>query len=108
MIIYIMLLLMTLLGATASFFLKKSSSAEDLKKMLLNFNLYIGGILYFLSALLNIYVLRYLDYSVVLPMTSITYVWTMVISNVFLKEKMTIKKIVGVMMIVIGAVLVAL
>ncbi|MFR2167688.1 MAG: hypothetical protein ACLS5W_07540 [Coprococcus sp.] len=47
--------------------------------------------MYLVSALLNIYVLRYLDYSVVLPLTSVTYIWTMVISYFILKEKISKK-----------------
>lgn len=61
------------------------------------------GFLYLASALLNIYVLRYLDYSVVLPLTSFTYIWTMVFSYFILKEKITGKKIIGVALILAGA-----
>jgi len=63
--------------------------------------------LYLLSAVLNIYVLKYLDYSVVLPLTSITYIWTMVLSYFSLKERITAKKVLGVALIVGGAVLVS-
>ena len=77
MIVYIpILIVMTILGAFAGMFLKRASSNLNIKALLLNYNLYIGGLLYLISALLNIYVLRFLDYSVVLPLTSITYVWT--------------------------------
>lgn len=61
-----------------------------------------------ISALLNIFVLRYLDYSVVLPLTSITYVWTMIISYLILKESITKRKIAGVALILVGAVLVSI
>lgn len=66
---------------------------------------YIGGILYFVSDLINIYILRFLEYSIVLPMTSITYIWTMIIAGVFLKEKINFKKILGVLFILFGATL---
>ena len=56
--------------------------------------------------LLNIFILRYLDYSIVLPLASITYIWTMVISVVCLKEKVTRKQMSGVLLIMIGAILV--
>ena len=100
----IMLFVMTLLGSVASLFLKKASSSNGIGGLLKNVNLYVGGLLYLSSALLNIYVLKYLDYSVVLPLTAITYIWTMVLSYFVLKEKITMKKIVGVAMIVLGAV----
>jgi uncharacterized membrane protein len=48
-------------------------------------------------------VLRFMEYSVVLPLTSITYIWTMLVSYLFLKEKITARKIAGVCLIVIGA-----
>ena len=73
---FVILLIMTFMGSIASLFLKKASGANGLLEMLKNVNLYIGGGLYLTSAVLNIWVLRYLDYSVVLPLTSFTYIWT--------------------------------
>ena len=86
LIYYIVLVIMTLSGAVASLFLKKASASESIIATIKNINLYIGGALYLVSALLNIYVLRYLDYSVVLPLTSVTYIWTMVILFYFERE----------------------
>lgn len=97
---------MTLIGSIASLFLKKASSSETIIKLLKNKNIYIGGLLYLLSAVLNIYVLKYLDYSVVLPLTSITYIWTLIISYKLLKEKISTKKIIGVCCILIGALII--
>ena len=75
MTLYFMLLvMMTLLGSVASLFLKKASGADGIMSMLKNVNLYVGGFLYLVSAVVNIVVLRVLDYSVVLPLTSITYI----------------------------------
>ena len=107
-IVWLLLLIMTVMGSVASFFLKKASVASSLFEMLKNINLYIGGGLYVSSAILNIIVLRYLDYSVVLPMTSLTYIWTMVISYMIFKEKITKKKIIGVVAIFVGAIIVAI
>lgn len=105
---YGILIFMTLCGAVASLFLKRASSADGILKMLLNINLYLGAGLYLVSAVLNIFVLRFLDYSVVLPLTSITYIWTMVLSYFILSEKITAKKIGGVLLILIGAMLVSM
>lgn len=99
---------MTFIGSVASLFLKKASGSDNIVKLLTNKNLYIGGILYVSSALINIYVLKFLDYSVVLPLTSITYIWTMVFSYFILKEKITNKKIFGVLFILLGAICVAI
>lgn len=97
---------MTLLGSFASFFLKKSSSSNGVLSLLKNINLYVGAFLYLLSAIINIYILKYLPYSVVLPLTSITYLWTMIISLKLLNERITSKKILGVLCILMGAVLI--
>ena len=105
---YVILIVMTAIGSIASLFLKKASGNENLLKMFFNLNLYIGGGLYLLSAVLNIYVLKFLDYSVVLPLTSLTYIWTIVLSYFSLKERITVKKVLGVVLIVGGAVLVSI
>ena len=108
MILYFLaLLLMTLLGSAASLFLKKASGFSDLASLIKNINLYVGGLLYVASAVLNIWVLRYLEYSVVLPLTSLTYIWTMLLSYLILKEKISVKMIMGIGFIIIGSVLVS-
>lgn len=109
MIVYfICLLIMTVLGSVASLFLKKASGTDGILAMIKNVNLYIGGFLYLASAILNIWLLRYLEYSVVLPLTALTYIWTMVFSYMILKEKITKKKICGVFLILIGAICVSI
>lgn len=104
LLIFALLIVMTLLGSVAAFFLKKASDYKNIIELIKNINLYIGAGLYLLSAIINIVVLRFLDYSMVLPLTSITYVWTMIISYLFLKEKVGIKKLIGVSFIVIGCI----
>ena len=103
-LLFVLLIVMTLMGAVAAFFLKKASGFKNITQLIKNYNLYIGAGLYLLSAIINIIVLRYLNYSVVLPLTSITYVWTMVISYLFLKEKVGIKKLLGVSFIITGCI----
>lgn len=63
----------------------------------------IGAGFYGISALINIYVLKFLPYTIVYPLTSITYIWTFIISKVFLGEVITLKKIVGILLILIGS-----
>lgn len=103
-----LLILMTLMGSVASFFLKKASGFDGLSTLLTDKNLYLGAGLYVLSAVINVIVLRFLDYSMVLPLTSITYVWTMVISRLFLKETIGLKKILGVACIILGCICIIL
>lgn len=107
-IYYIIILIMTLAGAFASLFLKKASSKGSIISMLKDKNIYIGGVIYVIAALLNIYVLKYLEYSTVLPLTAITYIWTMIISYKILKEKITNKKKIGVILIILGAIVISI
>ena len=96
------LLLMTLSGAVGSLFLKKASEENGIMEMIKNKNIYIGAGFYLISAVLNIYILQFLEYSVVLPLTSMTYIWTMMLAYFVLKEKITEKKIWGIILILIG------
>ncbi len=115
LVIYALLVVMTGLGATAGFFFKKTSDAkgktsggsQGIRALAKNTNLHIGGALYVIAAVLNIHVLKFLDYSVVLPLTSLTYVWTMMLSYFLLKEKVGKRKIVGVCLIFGGALILA-
>ena len=95
------------MGAVASLFLKRASGFKNIKQLVSDVNFYLGGGFYFICAVLNIYVLRYLDYSTVLPLTSLTYIWTAVLSYFILKEKIGPRKIIGVAGILIGAFLIA-
>ena len=104
---FFFIVIMTLMGAMGKKNIKKAASSGEIRKIILNKFLYIGGIVYVLSALINIVILKYLDYSVVLPLTSLTYIWTMVFSYFLLKENISIKKIAGVALIIVGAILVA-
>ena len=112
------LFLMTIMGSVASLFLKQASGSlkgESLGAILLNLlktpSLYAGGALYLAASLLNIYVLRVLDYSPdyssVLPLSAFTYVWTMFLAKARFGEKLNLRKMAGVFLIVVGAVLVS-
>ena len=68
---------------------------------------YIGGLLYVLASLLSIYLLKVLPYSVVVPLGGLTYIWTMIISARLLHEKITVRKLAGVAVILVGVFLIA-
>lgn len=106
LLLIVLILVMTLLGSFGGFFFKKSSGGSSVVDIIKNKYLYIGGVLYVLGALVNIWVLKYIPYSVVLPVTSITYVWSMLSARLLLKEKITKKKLIGIVSILIGAVLI--
>ncbi|MCL2763698.1 MAG: EamA family transporter [Treponema sp.] len=101
---YLIIVVMTLTASFAGFFLKKSAGSVSVKNIILNKYLYIGGILYTITAIINIWILQKLPYSVVVPLGSITYIWTLIISYLFLKEKINTKKIIGILFIITGVV----
>lgn len=106
--IFVALLLMGFFASVASFFLKKTTAGGlGIGKLLRNPYLYLGGGLYVLSALLNLYLLKRLPYSIVVPLGALTYIWTMGIACRFLGEKVTRQKVIGILLIIIGVVLVA-
>ena len=108
MMVFIALLLMGFFASVASFFLKKST-AGGLKvwKLVSNPYLYLGGVLYVFSALLNLYLLKRLPYSIVVPLGALTYIWTLWIAHQFLGEIVTKQKGLGILLILIGGILVA-
>lgn len=108
MIYFTILVLMTFVASFASVFLKKAAACNSILGVLKDKNIYLGGILYGSAALLNVYVLKYLDYSVVMPMGAITYIWTMILSYLFFKEKINKKKIIGVILVFVGAICIVL
>jgi drug/metabolite transporter (DMT)-like permease len=106
--IYLFLVVMTMIGSVAALFLKRASGFTSVFNLAQDKNLYIGAALYIVSAILNIYILRFLDYGRVLPLTSVTYIWTLLLSRFILKEKLTARKIICIGGIVLGSCLVSL
>ena len=103
--IYFLIPVMTLGGALGAFFFKQGAQRiENAISLFTQPKIYIGGMCYVGSALLNIYVLRYLEYSVVYPLTAITYIWSAILAKVFLGEKITRRKVLGIAAICIGVI----
>lgn len=104
-LLIILIFVMTFSGSMGAFFLKKGTAKIEkisIVEMIKTSQLYAGGILYVVGACINIVLLRNMPYTVVYPMTSLTYVWTMFISALLLNEKITRNKIVAVLCIVLG------
>ena len=106
--IYIMLFVMTLTASFAAFFLKKSTSGGTILSIIKNKYLFIGGFMYVFAALINIWLLKKMPYFVVIPLGSICYIWTMFIARIFLKERIGVEKIIGVLLILSGVICVAM
>ena len=102
------LLTMGALASLGSYYLKRSTAAGLSPLMLLKKPwLYLGGILYIASALLNLYLLKILPYSIAVPLGALTYVWTMLLSRFLLGEPVTKRKVMGICLILLGVTLIA-
>lgn len=98
----------SLIASIASYFLKKTTGkASTIPEMLKTWTLYVGGVLYLISACIGIYILKKIDYSVAVPLGALTYVWTLVVSRVLLKEKITLRKVLGIGIILLGVIIMA-
>ena len=106
-LVWAVLALMTLLGAVASVLLKQAAGEPAIPALVTDWHFWAGGARYGLAALLNIWVLRHLGLSVVLPATGLTYVWTLVIARLVLGEALTWRKLTGVGLICGGVLLIA-
>ncbi|WLR41678.1 EamA family transporter [Bacillus carboniphilus] len=106
--IFILVITMTLLGALGGYFFKLATSSGLKLNKRLFFYVGLGIVLYLSGAFLNIILLKHLPYTIAFPLTSFTYIWTMVISYFGLKEIMTARKIVGTIFILLGAFLLIL
>lgn len=94
---------MTLLGAFGGYTFKKLSAFQmGINKNFIGLFM-LGGSLYLGGAIVNIILLRYLPYTILYPITSFTYVWTLLISYFLLSEKITLRKALGVVLIICGA-----
>lgn len=95
----VILLFMTLVGSLGSVFFKYFT----LKKQIIY--LLIGFMFYGLGALLNIYLLKVLPYTVVLPANALTFIWTLIFAKWFFKETIGVYKIAGIAFIISGLIL---
>ena len=99
-------ILMTMLGAVGSLGLKKgASSTRGLFRLAFNPWFVGGGFLYFISALLDIWLLKYIPYVIVLPLTAFTYCWSMALAALVLNERVTKTKLFGLTLLLGGMVL---
>ena len=109
-LVIVCVVLMTCLGSLGAVCFKKTSigASFNVKELIKNKWLYLGGVLYVAGAVFNIIVLRFLPYSVVLPFSSITYIWTIIFSYKFFHEEINKFKIMAICCILVGVVLLIL
>jgi len=107
MIKYVLLLILSVLVASVSQIILKKSSGEEHKSFIreyLNVKVIVGYGMMVVSTVLTILAFTGLDYKNGPIIESIGYVFVMILSRIFLKEKITKKKVIGNIIILLGIV----
>ncbi len=99
----------SVVGSFGAVFLKFGSATVGGSLLtFVNRNVIIGVILYLGSSVFYGLALRGGEVSVLYPMVSLGYIWTMVWSRIFFKESFTRQKLVGLALVLLGVVFVGL
>ncbi len=96
--------LSTLLTSTAQLFFKIAADklAFDITLILKNYYLFLGFFLYAIAAAILIKSLKYGELSILYPLIGLSYVWVTILSYFYFSEQITVFKILGVVIIIIG------
>lgn len=95
----LLLIVMTWCGAIGSVLFKTFTASRS------TFVLMTGLLSYGLGALLNIVLLAYLPYTMVIPANALTFIWTLLLAKVVFRERVGIFKLAGIACIVSGVLL---
>lgn len=103
----ILLVASVFIAACSQILLKKSASMEhtSIIKEYLNPRVIIGYGMMFVSTILTILAFKGLDYKNGPIIESLGYIFIMILSRVFLNEKITKKKIIGNVLILFGIII---
>ncbi len=113
--VILIMIIATLIGSLGSIFLKLGAehfhirfTLKNLVILIKNWRLVLGIILYALSTIPFVYLLRSVELSVLYPLTALGYIFVIFFSRMILKEDITSYKILGIICIIIGVVCVTL
>ena len=105
--IVLIVLLSNFFGAIGGLLLKKGSKNFKMSlSMIKNYYILTGGIVYVLAAGIFVYALNFGELTVLFPLTASAYIWTAILSAIFLKEHINLYKIGGILLIVLGAIMI--
>ncbi|MEA5003662.1 MAG: EamA family transporter [Christensenella sp.] len=100
---------MTASGSLGALFLKKTMVKHDKVSVPLLLKtpvFYIGVLFYLAGMIINLVLVNYMEYTVLYPLSAITYVWTIFISYWALKERINKFKVIAILCILLGVVLI--
>jgi drug/metabolite transporter (DMT)-like permease len=94
----------SLIGSFGSVFLKSGAGKLRLsiRHLLLNYRLALGVLLFLISTCFYFMGIRQGELSVLYPMVSLGYIWTLVWSRLFFGEPITRNKFAGLFLILLG------
>ena len=98
------------IGSFGAAFLKAGATRLhfNLMSMMRNWRLALGVFFFCFSSIFFVLGLRQGELSVLYPMVSVGYVWTLLWSRIFFGERMTATKFTGLALILLGVVMVGL
>jgi len=106
----LLVLLAAFLGSFGAVFLKYGAARvhRRLQTLILNWRLAVGVGFYLLSSFFFVLGVRRGELTVLYPMVSLGYVWTLLWSKLFFNEPVTKNKSAGILLVLLGIILLSL
>ncbi len=106
----LLVLLASFVGSFGAVYLKAGAGRlhRNLRSLVFNWRLALGVGFYLLSSFFFVLGVRRGELTVLYPMVSLGYIWTLLWSRLFFKEALTRSKLVGVGLVLTGIVLLSL
>lgn len=103
----VLVLVGSFFGSFGAVFLKASSGTlqRNLKSFLLNWKLLAGITFYLISSVFFVMGLKKGELTILYPLVSLGYIWTLLWSRMFFNEPLTRTKLIGLGTIVFGVIL---
>ncbi len=105
-----LVMLASFFGSFGALFLKSGAARLhfNLKALVSNWRLALGVTLFVTSSVAYVVGVRKGELSILYPMVSLSYIWTLLWSKLFLKEPFTRNKFYGLALIVLGIVFIGI
>jgi len=106
----LLVLVAAFLGSFGAVFLKAGAGRlhRQIRTLLFNWRLALGVAFYVLSSFFFVLGVREGELTILYPMVSLGYVWTLVWSRLFFREAITPNKFLGIGLVLAGVVLLSL
>lgn len=99
-----LVILGTLIGSWGALLFKMASGQFSFHplRIITNWRLILGGSFYVISTVPFLIAVKHEDVSLLYPFVSTSYIWVVLLSLIFLKEKMNFWKWAGILLILLG------